>query len=176
MLPLTGMPFALFGHSMGAFLAFELARGLQSCSRPPAALFVSGSPSPTALAEIPQRSSMSDAELVRELEHLGGTPPEVLSNPELLGLVLPVLRADFELTQSYRYVPGEQLRCPVRALGGWLDPEAQPDRLDAWRDMTSGAFAMNLFMGDHFFLVRWEEQIVSLVSNELQRITQRGLS
>ena len=175
MLPLTTLPFALFGHSMGAFLAFELARVLEtSYQRRPIKLFVSGSPSPTVLRKIARRSVLTDIELIRELKRLGGTPKEVLSNSELLSLILPVIRSDFELTETYHYVPRAGLSCPVRAFAGWSDPEAAPDEVDRWRDITPASFDINLFMGEHFFLQRWAQQIASIISTDLGDITDKA--
>jgi medium-chain acyl-[acyl-carrier-protein] hydrolase len=110
---------------------------------------------------------MSDLELIAELRRLKGTPPEVLTNPELLALVLPIVRSDFGLTETYRYRGSDKVQCPVLAFGGWSDPEASPSEVDRWRDVTSGPFDCNLFIGDHFFFHRWSARIASIIAGNV---------
>lgn len=150
--PYLDLPFALFGHSMGALVSFELARELRRRGRFPACLLVSSFRAPHLPDPDPPIYHLPDAEFIQELADLGGTPPEVLENAELMELVLPRLRADLEVCDTYSYVPEAPLACPITALGGVDDQEVRPEELEGWREHTSGAFRLRLFSGDHFYL------------------------
>ncbi len=151
--PRLRAPYAFFGHSLGALIAFEFARALQAKSGPaPGAVIVSGSRAP----ELPEAEAhiggLPDDRFILELrDRYNGIPPAVLQHPELLELVLPLLRADVRLFEDYRYVPGPALRCPLAAFGGTADPLVSVDDLAAWRTHTHGAFQTQVFPGDHFF-------------------------
>ncbi len=152
-LPLTDKPFAFFGHSMGAIVAFELARALRrSYGRAPQCLFVSGRRAPHLPARNPSVHELPDAEFIDELRRLEGTPPEVLAHPELMELLLPTIRADFALTQAYRYTDEPPLDCPVNAFGGTEDVDVELWQLRAWCEHTTGACSHEMFTGNHFFL------------------------
>jgi surfactin synthase thioesterase subunit len=162
--PAAAGPFALFGHSLGALLAFEVAHRLES---EPLALFVSGTHAPTRRNPARYEGLRTDGELIAELRKLNGTPPEVLNSPELLALTLPVLRADFQLCGGYRRQSRPPLRCAIHVFGGEGD-ETTPDTLNAWREETRGAFSLRLFDGGHFFIHRHEERILDLVRRHLE--------
>lgn len=168
-LPCLDRPFAFFGHSMGAIISFELARALQRLNCPvPRHVFVSAC-WPLHLLE--QRGSelhkLPDDDLREELRRMEGTPPEVLASPELMALLLPVFRADLELVETYRYRPGTTLHCPVSAFGGVDDHEVSPENLAAWRELTSGPFAMHTFPGGHFYINHHRDAILRTVSRSL---------
>lgn len=152
-LPYLDKPFAFFGHSMGALIAFELARHLRrQQSATPVHLFVSGCSAPQLdTSETPIHQLPHDA-FIEELRRLSGTPDEVLQNNEILELLLPALRADFAVCEEYLYVPDGPLDCPISASGGQNDPEVTEEALGAWREQTRGAFDLQLFAGNHFFL------------------------
>lgn len=153
LMPLTDRPFALFGHSMGALIAFELSHHLRwSAGVSPEHLFASGCPAPHLRSTRRPTSELPDAELVRELHRLNGTPPEVLDNPELLEIVLPLVRADLAVVDTYRYAERPPLPCPITGLGGIEDPDALTTELQAWDRQTAAAFTMQMFPGDHFYL------------------------
>lgn len=158
---LAAKPFAFFGHSMGGVLAFELVRELRRRGLPlPSRLFVSGSSAPqVADFADPPRHTMPDDELVVELRRLGGTPEEFLADEELLAILLPTLRADFSLFDTYRYPEGEPLPVPISVFGGLEDFALPEEKLEGWRLQTTAAVTMKMFPGDHFFLHAYEPAV-----------------
>lgn len=165
--PHLDLPFAFFGHSMGAMLSLELARLLRKESGvSPVHLFVSGC---RALQlRDPERPTynLPEPEFIEELRHLGGTPAEVLEHPELLGLMLPLLRADFEVCQTYKYTTDLPLACPITAFGGTEDKTGRAE-LEAWREQTNAPFDLRMFPGDHFFLHGAESKILEVIAHTL---------
>jgi medium-chain acyl-[acyl-carrier-protein] hydrolase len=150
--PYLDKPCAFFGHSMGAIISFELARYLQRVNGFAIThLFVSGRRAPQLPNTDPYTFNLPEANFVEELVRLNGTPKEVLFHTELMMLMLPLLRADFELIETYRYVPGPPLTCPITAFGG-LDDDETANILDPWREQTGGPFSLHMFPGDHFFV------------------------
>lgn len=161
-------PYALFGHSLGAVLAFEVARALRECSGPvPVALFASGTAAPSRRDDSGLAGEKSDAELIERLRRFKGTPEEVIANDELMRLTLPVLRADFRMLGRYKYRRGPQLDCPIHALGG-RDDTATLDQLLAWRDESAPGFSLSLFDGGHFFINEHQDAVLDLLRNRLQ--------
>jgi medium-chain acyl-[acyl-carrier-protein] hydrolase len=155
LLPALRPPFALFGHSMGAVIAFELARLLEHRYRlRPACLFVSGRQAPHLPPNELVSYALPDAELIEELRRLNGTPQEVLANAEVMELLTPALRADFELIQTYMPNSSGPVQCPLHAMGGLQDPTTPPSAIEAWRDYTTGEFTVSLYDGDHFSVLR----------------------
>lgn len=124
--------FALFGHSMGALLAYETAHRLAALGRAPACLFVSGYWAPQLPHRRRQVHLLPEDELIRQLRDLEGTVPEVLDHPKLLEFLLPLIRADFELCETYRWSSRPLLDVPVVALGGASDPGVEVPPLAAW--------------------------------------------
>ncbi|UFQ18052.1 MULTISPECIES: thioesterase II family protein [Streptomyces] len=148
-------PLALFGHSMGALLAFETARRLEREGEPPVALVLSGRAAPS----LPRRTAatrpvrdMDDAELVEEMRKLSGTADELLSSPELLSIFLPPMRADYQIVDDYVYRAGPPLSCPIAVLTGDDDPRVAPEEARAWESETRGGFSCHVLAGGHFFL------------------------
>jgi len=151
--PLLDMPFAFYGHSLGTLFAFEVARELRRRGWPlPRALAVSGRSAPQLKLQRPDTHLLPDAEFVEELRSLEGTRAEVFDHPELLDLMLPVLRSDFRLNETYSCSVDAPFELPILAYGGEDDAEANRDELDAWRSHTTGEFALRLFPGGHFFI------------------------
>jgi surfactin synthase thioesterase subunit len=151
--PYLDRPFALFGHSMGALIGFELARHLGHSGRPtPAHLFVSASRAP----QLPRRGepihALPEAAFVDALRHMAGTPEAVLRDAELVQLMLPALRADFELVETYRYREGTPLAGPISAFGGVGDDLVRRSELASWAEQTGGPFELRMLPGNHFFL------------------------
>jgi medium-chain acyl-[acyl-carrier-protein] hydrolase len=168
--PLLDRPFAFFGHSLGALLAFEVARALQrKGSRSPVHLFVSGRRAPSRPDPDPAMSHLPEKAFVSEMRRRwDGIPAAVLSEPELLQLLLPTLRADIALVENYVYVPGSPLECPISCFGGTEDPSLRETDLGPWRLQTRGAFSQHMFPGGHFFVQTSREQVLAAVKHALQ--------
>jgi len=167
---LSDKPFAFFGHSMGGLIEFETARQLRKAGgRLPERLFVSGCfaphiPDPHPIHHLPEE------EFIREVRRLGGMPAEVLQNQELLELVLPSLRADFTVTETYLASQDEPpLPSSISVFGGWRDPLTTRESLDAWRSHTAGQFSLRMLPGDHFFLISQQHLLLDMISQDLRR-------
>lgn len=160
-------PFAFFGHSMGALLAFEVSRRLQALALPlPELLIVSGCNSPQHLPPPKWLSRMPDEQMIDELHHYHGTPPEVLANTDLMSLLLPAIRADFSVFENYRYQPGALLTVPITAFAGREDTSRISD-VDQWRNETTAAFRLHWFDGDHFFVQFEATKVIERIRDEV---------
>ena len=167
--PLLDRPFALFGHSLGSLVSFELARQLRrSYQVCPARLFVSAGHAP----QIPKRGravhTLPQREFGEELRRLSGTPDELLDCHELMAIALPSLRADFALYESYGYLPEPPLDCPISSFGGLSDLSVTRNDLEAWREQSSISFSIRMFPGSHFFLKAIQPLLLRTISNELR--------
>lgn len=162
-----GVPTVLFGHSMGALVAFEVARrlGRAALSRP-ARLVVSGRRAPSVVREETVHL-LDDDGLAAEVARLGGTDPRLLADQEIRDLVLPAVRGDYRAVETYRHEPGEPLSCPVTVLTGDTDPRVTEAEARGWEPYTRGPFALRVFPGGHFFLNnRWPE-VMELLAEPL---------
>lgn len=169
MLPYLDRPFAFFGHSMGALISFELARRLRAVNGPaPIQLLVSAWRSPD-LIDHKRDYELPRAEFIEVLRRLNGTPEEILADAEALELLLPVLRADFEVVQAYRYREEQPLDCPIKAFVGAHDPGTTPEQMSGWKKHTTASFSLSIFAGDHFFIHESKTQLITAVANELNR-------
>ena len=152
LLQLDGIPSVLFGHSMGALLAFEAARLLQAAGRPPAALVVSARRGPRLNERLPPISTLPVDEFLDTVQsRYGGIPDVVRKDAELRDLLVPTLRGDMAMIERYTYRPGDLLSLPVHAYGGVDDPHATREELEAWRDETSRPGQVRQFSGGHFY-------------------------
>ncbi|KAF7669660.1 hypothetical protein LDENG_00159100 [Lucifuga dentata] len=147
-------PFALFGHSFGALTSFAVADALKRGHKlEPAHMFLSGASAPYSEMRIkaPKRSELSDEDFLKWLISIGGTPPELLANPEVLQLFLPALKADLHIVENYSCNKPESpfLSCPITCFDG---KEDIPHDLHAWKDISSGDFTVRMFDGSHFYL------------------------
>jgi surfactin synthase thioesterase subunit len=165
---LWGGRFALYGHSMGAIVAYELARLLSDLGAYPAVLFAGASRAPQEFADARPTLARSDAELMAYLRSHSGTPEAVFASPELASLVLRDARADLEAWESYVARPGVPLTIPITAVGGTRDPEIQRGDLEAWRACTSGSFDVAIVDGDHFFAQQQPEGVLKVVRRALR--------
>jgi surfactin synthase thioesterase subunit len=154
LLPHLDRPFAFFGHSMGALVAFELVRELRRHGeRQPVHLFVSAREAPHRPPPLPPLAHLPHGELVEEVRvRYGGIPDEVLAEPELLELLVPILRADLSVLESYAHRVEEPLDCPVSCLSGQEDRQLTREDLEGWRQHTRGAFTLRVLPGGHFFV------------------------
>lgn len=168
-------PFAFFGHSMGATISFELThklrltRGVQ-----PVHLIFSGRRAPQVPDREPHAFNLPHDEFIEELRRLQGTPTEILENPELLELIAPALRADFELIETYSYAPQPRLACPITVLGGITDTDITRADLEAWRDHASGRFSLHMFPGNHFFLHSHQTIVLQTIARALSQSAGAG--
>src|SRR5262249_3231561 len=161
-------PFAFFGHSMGALLGFELARQLRRMGAAgPAHLFVSGRRAPQVARSEAPIHALPDAAFRDEHRRFTGTPAAVLDNAELLELLLPTLRADFTLVETYTHHAEAPSDTPITAFGGTDDPLASWEQLDAWRAQTTGSFRLCMVPGGHFFLQTAELSTLEEIARDL---------
>ncbi|ORT47811.1 alpha/beta fold hydrolase [Frankia sp. KB5] len=157
-------PYALFGHSMGAMIAYELSRYLAKMgSRPPVRLLVSGMSAPDLLSGTSSPRRRSREEIIAELRRLHGTPSDMLENEQILDFLLPRLQADWQVTESFRYRPGPRLAVPISVFGGTADPDVPITDLLAWNAHTKSDTRIRLLPGDHFFVDRHSSTVADLV-------------
>ena len=168
-IPHLDLPFAFFGHSMGALISFELARYLRRLNLPlPKHMFLSGRAAPQLERE-QVTYNLPAKEFAEELRRLNGTPREVLEHEELMELMMPLLRADFQICETYEYTKEPPLECPITAFGGLSDKDVTGEMIGAWREQTARAFRLLMMPGDHFFLHSAQERMLGIISQELQR-------
>ncbi|WP_259299843.1 thioesterase II family protein [Streptomyces aurantiacus] len=150
-----------FGHSMGAALAWETALRMEAGSGPaPRQVFVSGRQGPSRHRTGTVHLLPEDA-FTEEISRLGGTEPQLLTNPDLRALVLPAIRADYRLIETYEPDLTARLRCPISVFSGDQDPEVEPQDVEAWREAGTGEFSALVLPGDHFYLTEHTERIIS---------------
>lgn len=169
--PYLDTPFAFFGHSMGALLAFELTRRLRARNLPqPVHLFASGHRAPQLPDPHPPLYQLPDDELIREIdERYNGIPRAILENPELLTLFLPAIRADLTILDTYQHADEPPLDCPISVFGGNEDSSVNRDELSAWRSQTQGPFRLRMFAGDHFFLQGAQTEVLQALTQDLSQ-------
>ncbi|MQY09515.1 thioesterase II family protein [Actinomadura macrotermitis] len=167
MAPLLDRPAALFGHSMGAVLGYEVARLLQERGHPPVHLFASGTRAPHDRGD-ERVSDRDDDGLVEAMAKLGGTDAEVLQDAELRELVLPYVRNDFKLVEDYAHRAAPRLTVPVTAVIGDADAHVSREQAARWAEVTDGRFALKVLPGDHFYLVPQQSEVIGEVLRTLE--------
>jgi surfactin synthase thioesterase subunit len=164
-------PFAFFGHSMGAIVAFETALRLRdNLGISPSWFFASGRRAPSTKRP---RRIYDDADVISEMRRLGGTDPRFLGDEELLTTILPAIRNDYHAVEDYRWEQGVPLACPITVLIGDADPQSTIEEAAAWAEHTTGVFEQRAFPGGHFFLDKHRTDVVYTISvalNETSRI------
>lgn len=166
-IPHLNQPFAFFGYSMGSLIAFELTRRLRrDYQLYPQHLFVCANRAPQLPKTKPPIHDLPDAEFIEELRSLNGTPEEILANDELMALLIPTLRADFAVIETYNYYNEPPLNCPITAFGGLEDTEASREELAAWSSQTNNNFNLYMLPGNHFFINSARSQLLQLVYSE----------
>ena len=168
MLPYVQIPFALFGHSMGALLAFELVRTLRRHHCPmPLVLFLSAH----RAAHLPLRRKhlhgLADPEFIQAVRSLGGTPEEVFKHDDLLKVMLTALRADFTLCDLYKFIPETPINCPLILFAGLQDTEVSREEVEAWSEHTTQTARLHIFPGDHFFLRSDRDLLLRVIASTL---------
>lgn len=168
--PHLDRPFALFGHSLGALIAFEVCRALRRRGRPlPTQLVVSARRAPHLPETDEPIHALPQAAFVEVVQKRYNALPEVIrQDPELLDLFVPGLRADFEMLETYRYVEDEPLSCAIVAIGGRADPRVNAEGLALWRRQTTGPFWSTTFDGGHFYLQPQRDALLSLLNQILK--------
>ena len=152
LLPVLASAPVLYGHSMGALVAFEVARrARRDHGLEPANLVISGCSAPRARTPRQIRHTLPDSDLWQSVCELNGMPPEIAGDAAMRRLLLPALRADFQVSDTYRYSPGPLLGCPIDALAGADDSEAPASGMTGWARETTGRFRLHALPGDHFF-------------------------
>ena len=170
-LALADRPFAVFGHSTGAKVGFELARALALHGRPPAHVFVAACPAFEFPAWGRDLHTRPRDELVAALQRLGGTPAHVLEDARLVDLLLPMIRADFQLALEYEVLSGPTLDCPLTAFAGAHDPNIAVDDVAGWKRHTTGSFQLVRLDAGHYFV---RERNADLVGEIVRALAKEG--
>ena len=174
----SDLPFAIFGHSMGALMAFELTHALErDGARTPERLFVSARRAPDEPDTRPPVHALPESQFLDELqERYGAIPDAVRSEPELMELLLPVLRADIRAVETYEPTPGAIVRCPVDIYGGNDDRYPRPAQLPLWSRLVTQPVRIRLFDGDHFYLNAQREALTADIAARWATIETAGSS
>lgn len=168
LLPYFDKPFTFFGHSMGALIAMELTRWLRRTGNPmPAHLFISGRRALHIPSEELPSHDLSEPEFIERLRELNGTPQEVLDHPELMQLMMPLLRADFSVCETYQYQAEPPLNCPMTVFGGLGDVDVPREKLEPWREHTTASFSLHMFPGNHFFIHSAQSDVIRIIAQKL---------
>jgi medium-chain acyl-[acyl-carrier-protein] hydrolase len=171
--PLLDKPFAFFGHSMGALIGFELARLLKrERGIEPLHLFVSGRRAPQLPSDEEPTFNLPQAEFIEAIRNLNGTPAEVLEHPELMELMIPLLRADFAVCQTYSFSPGSPLGCEMTVFGGLQDTDVPRECLVGWQEQTIAHCSVRMLPGDHFFLHSSQALLLRALNRQIERLIQ----
>jgi len=170
--PLLDVPYAFFGHSMGALIAYELTRQLRARGKAlPKHLFLSGRKAPEETETDPPIHALSTPAFLSELRRYGGVPEAVLQEPDLLNLLLPIVRADFEVIETWQHARDEPLDTPITTFGGVDDHRSSRALLEGWRPLTRGDFAMHILPGGHFFIQSAQPALVGFVRRAIESMT-----
>lgn len=168
--PWSGRSLAFFGHSMGAVLAFEVARRLEN---EPVRLFASGRRAPCVHRD--ERVHLRDDDgLVAELREMSGTAPWVLGDEELLRMILPATRSDYRAVETYQCAPGTRVNCPITVLTGDADPKVTVDEAKQWSEHTTGETDLRVFPGGHFYLAECQEEVFAVLAEQLDLRSPAG--
>jgi medium-chain acyl-[acyl-carrier-protein] hydrolase len=166
--PHLNQPFAFFGHSMGALLSFELARELRRQNAPcPTYLLLSGRHAPQLAPLVPPIHQLPQSSFIDALCRYQGMPDAILQDAEIMQILLPILRADFALCETYVYTKEPPFNCPIAIFGGLQDDYADLPSLKAWKSQTRNAFSLQMFPGHHFFLNTIGKQILQSINHQL---------
>jgi surfactin synthase thioesterase subunit len=162
------LPVTFFGHSLGAIVGFEVVRRLEAAGQAPVRLYASGRRAPSAFRDNEKVHLRDDAGILAEVRRLNGTASSVLGNDELMRAVLPALRADYRIAETYQCAPSDTVRCPVTVLTGDNDPKTTLDEANEWAQHTTAEFDLRVFTGGHFFLTQHVDAINQLLLSHFQ--------
>jgi surfactin synthase thioesterase subunit len=173
MLPLLDRPFAFLGYSLGTVVSLHLAYWLRRAGAPAPQGLVMAAGTPPKLCRPLGIHTLPDEGLIAELRRYGAAPPQVLANRELMTLLLPMVRADFEMLDTYAQPDEAPLSVPLAVWGGTEDPHPSPQTLETWRDYTTQDFTLQLIPGGHFFMLSAGEALREAVERTLIRWSGR---
>jgi medium-chain acyl-[acyl-carrier-protein] hydrolase len=166
---LDPLPTVVFGHSLGAHVAFEVCRRLAGCGPPVVHLVVAGARAPHCPPPATPISGLPDAEFLAALIELGGMPRALLAHADYMDAVLPTVRADIAMAERYQARPAAPLDCPITVFGGDADPLAPPFTLQGWSEHTRGRVDQVAFAGDHFFVATDQDRVLAALGRVLAR-------
>ena len=175
LLQVDDRPYAFFGHSMGAYVAFEAARRLAGVSAGPEALFLSGASAPRSPGQ-EMLHGLPPAAFFREVIRLNGIPAEIMAEPALLQMLLPILRADFIACEQHHWRDEPPCSVPLHVFSGEQDRRACPDRVARWRDSAGATFQHTRYEGDHFFLRAHAAALAGVIGRDLQDLATEALN
>ncbi|MFF8960076.1 thioesterase II family protein [Streptomyces sp. NPDC014894] len=174
LVPWLDRPMALFGHSMGAILAFEVTRRLErDHGAAPVRVFASGRRSPASHRHETVHLRDDDG-IVAEMRELSGTDARILGDEEVLRMVLPAIRTDYTAIENYRAAADDRIDTPITVLTGDADPRTSREEADAWKGHTTGEYDIHRFPGGHFFLANHQQSIMKIVSEQLSAAVRQG--
>jgi surfactin synthase thioesterase subunit len=162
------LPVTVFGHSLGAIVGFEVVRRLEADGQAPTRLYASGRRAPSLFRDDDTVHQRDDAGILAEVRRLNGTASSVLSDDELMRAVLPALRADYRIAETYRGAVTDTVSCPITVLTGDNDPKTTLDEANAWARHTTAAFDLRTFTGGHFFLTQHVDAINAMLSKHFR--------
>ncbi|TFB37822.1 thioesterase II family protein [Pseudomonas sp. F01002] len=167
-------PLALYGHSMGAVLAYEVARKLSNRNTVQVMhLFVSGRRAPQLAARLAPIHHLSDQAFLNELMAYGGVPDAIGTNTRLLNTLIPIIRSDLALVETYQFHPMHTLKCPISAIYATHDPVVETDELMAWQERTTGDFSFHELSGNHFFHSSRPQALIDIIHHSLSAQSTR---
>ncbi|WP_164931613.1 thioesterase II family protein [Longirhabdus pacifica] len=164
-LPYRDKPMVFFGHSMGALMAFELARALEKENIKLAHLITSCFYAPQLPRKDKQITALPDEQFLREVQKLNGVPDLLMENKELMDLYTPIMKSDFKIIENYTYTDGEKLHCPITAITGKKDKAITYEKIVPWKEQSHLATDYQLFEGDHFYLNKERAELLSLIQS-----------
>jgi len=169
--PALNKPFAFFGHSLGGLIVFELAQYYISKTqqKEPFHLWISAARAPHLPYAKPVIHALPDADFIAKIRRYNGTPDKILNSPEMMSLLLPSLRADFALLETYCYSPKPLFSCPITAFWGENDKTISQSEVADWQKYTSNTFSLQSFSGDHFFV--HQPEILSVMKSQLSSLS-----
>ncbi|TAF08676.1 MAG: thioesterase [Nostocales cyanobacterium] len=170
LIPYLDKPFAIFGHSMGGLVSFELARLLRSdYNLTPFHLFISARNAPQVTPTKRPIYNLPDAEFWQEIRNFNGTPDDVIENEDIIQLFMPILRADFTVLDTYMYTEQPPFDFPISVFGGLQDPAFTDFELKAWQEHTTADFSLQMLDGNHFFLRSHEKLLLKTIYQQIQK-------